>query len=47
MKNFTNQMTLSMSKVNRQTVQLILLIVSIGLFVIGAGAPCGNGGIGG
>jgi hypothetical protein len=47
MKNLTNKMTVSMSKVDRQTVQIVLLIVSISLFLIGAGAPMGNGGIGG
>ncbi len=47
MKNISRQITLSASKVDSNTIKLILLIVSISLFVLGAGAPGGSGGIGG
>jgi len=47
MKNISRQITVTASKMNSDTVKLVLLIVSISLFVLGAGAPAGSGGIGG
>jgi hypothetical protein len=43
----TRDVSLFASKIDRRTVQLILLLVSLTLFVIGAGAPMGEGGMGG
>lgn len=35
------------SKIDRNSVQLVILLFSLFLFVIGAGAPIAHGGIGG
>jgi hypothetical protein len=37
----------SASKIDRNTIQLAILLFSLFLFVIGAGAPEAHGGIGG
>lgn len=42
-----NQMLIGLSKVNSNTVKLVLLVLSMILFVLGAGAPATDGGIGG
>lgn len=47
MSKLTRDVSLFASKIDRRTVQLILLLVSLTLFVIGAGAPMGEGGMGG
>lgn len=47
MSKLTRDASLLASKIDRRTVQLILLLISLTLFVIGAGAPMGEGGMGG
>ena len=45
MKNKLILLALSAQKINRQHVQLILVIVSLAMLVLGAGAPAvGSGG---
>ena len=39
MKNLFNQLYLNAGKIDGQTIKWILLIVGLGLFAIGAGAP--------
>ena len=46
MKNKLTLLALSAQKINRQHVQLILVIVSLAMLVIGAGAPLAEGGVG-
>jgi hypothetical protein len=46
MKNYFNQIVLSVSKLEQQHVRLALIILSLALFVIGAGAPEIGGEIG-
>ena len=46
MKNKLTLLVLSVQKINRQQVQLILVIVSLAMLVIGAGAPIAEGGVG-
>jgi hypothetical protein len=46
MKNKLALLALSTQKINRQHVQLILVIVSLAMLVIGAGAPLADGGTG-
>lgn len=46
MKNKLALFALSTKKINRQHVQMILIIVSLALLVIGAGAPLDGGGPG-
>ena len=45
MKKMMNQLYVNVSKLDGQKVQFILLIVALGLFVIGAGAPDAPGGL--
>jgi hypothetical protein len=45
MKDLINRTTLFAGKIDRRTIQLILIILSLSLLVIGAGAP-GGGGLG-
>ncbi len=45
--NMKNQLTLALTKIDGNLVKLIILVVSLTLFVLGAGAPAGDGGIGG
>jgi hypothetical protein len=47
MKHLSNEITLRISKLDRNSVQLILLLVTLGMLVIGAGAPVSSGGPGG
>ncbi len=47
MQHISNQLVLNAHKVNGNTIKLILLIVSLTLFVLGAGAPTSGGGTGG
>lgn len=42
-----NQFVLSLSKIDRNVIRLVILVISLTLFVLGAGAPAGDGGIGG
>jgi hypothetical protein len=44
MKSQMTNLILSGGRINRQHIQFILLILSLGLLVIGAGAPAGAGG---
>jgi|GEM_PF-1654539 len=46
MKNTVRNITLAASKVDARTIRFILLVVSLTAFVLGAGAPSGDGGIG-
>jgi len=46
MNGLINRTTLLAGKIDRRHIQLILLILSLPLLVIGAGAP-GDGGLGG
>ncbi|MBN2386422.1 MAG: hypothetical protein JXB85_05340 [Anaerolineales bacterium] len=45
MKGKLSQINLFVSKINRQHVQIILVLLTLALFVLGAGAP-DDGGIG-
>ena len=46
MKNKLAFLAFSAQKINRQHVQLILMIVSLAMLVIGVGAPLAEGGVG-
>lgn len=46
MKNQLNRIVLTASKLDQQHVRLVLIILSLALFVIGAGAPAIGGEIG-
>jgi hypothetical protein len=46
MKNKLALLAFSAQKINRQHVQLILVIVSLAMLVIGTGAPYADGGVG-
>lgn len=47
MKTLFCEVSLFVSKVNRQHIQLFLLVLTLSLFVLGAGAPAAEGGTGG
>jgi hypothetical protein len=44
MKNKFAQFALSAQKINRQHVQLVLVLVSLAMLVLGVGAPLAGGG---
>ena len=44
MKNKIASLALSASKINRQHIQLVLVIVSLAMLVLGIGAPSDGGG---
>ena len=46
MKNFRNQMTVLISRVNRRHVQFFMVLLYLTLFVLGAGAPGAENDIG-
>ena len=46
MKNKLAILTLSAQKINRQHVQLIFVLVSLAMLVLGTGAPTDGGGVG-
>jgi hypothetical protein len=46
MKSKFTLVAISALKINRQHVQFILVIVSLAMLVIGAGAPLADGGVG-
>jgi len=46
MKNKLALLNLSAQKINRQHLQLILVIVSLALLILGTGAPTDGGGVG-
>ncbi len=46
MKNKLTLLAFSLQNINRQHIQVILVIVSLAMLVIGAGAPLMEGGVG-
>ena len=46
MKNKLALLALSAQKINRQHLQLVFVLVSLAILVIGAGAPLMEGGVG-
>ena len=44
MKNKLTLIALSAQKINRQHVQLVLVLVSLAMLVVGVGAPLAGGG---
>ncbi len=44
MKNKLTLLALSAQKINRQHIQLVLVLVSLVMLVLGAGAPIADGG---
>jgi len=46
MKDTVRQLTYKVSQLDRQHVQIFVLIVTLALFVLGAGAPISGGGPG-
>jgi hypothetical protein len=46
MKNKLALLAFSTQKINRQYVQIILVIVSLAVLVLGTGAPLAGGGVG-
>lgn len=46
MKNKLALLTLSAQKINRQHLQLIFVLVSLAMLVLGTGAPTDGGGVG-
>lgn len=46
MKDTIRQLTLKVSQLDRSTIHVILLVVVLTLFVLGAGAPAAGGGPG-
>ncbi len=46
MKNKLTLLALSAQKINRQHVQLVFVLVSLAMLVLGTGAPLDGGGVG-
>ena len=46
MKNKLALLAFSAQKINRQHVQLVFVIVSLAMLVLGTGAPLADGGVG-
>ena len=46
MKNKLSLLVLSVSKINRQHIQLIFVVVTLAMLVLGVGAPDDGGGVG-
>ena len=46
MKNKLALLAFSAQKINRQHVQLVLVIISLAMLVLGTGAPLADGGVG-
>lgn len=44
MKNTLNHLVLSASKINRQHIQMVFVLVSLAMLVLGLGAPEDGGG---
>ena len=44
MKRVMNNITVASQSINSQHVRLIWLVLSVGLFILGAAAPGGDGG---
>lgn len=47
MEKSIRQISLNLGKMDQRNIRLVLVILSLILFVIGAGAPATGGGIGG
>ena len=47
MKKISSKITLISSKINRRQLQTVLVLVTLALLVLGAGAPGMDGGVGG
>ncbi len=47
MKHIIHNLTISASKLDRRHLQLLLLVLTLSLFVLGAGAPGAGGSPGG
>jgi len=43
MKNKINSLVLSVSKINREHIQVFLVVLSLAMFVLGVGAPDDGG----
>ncbi len=46
MKHTIRDLTLALGRLDRRHMQLVLMVLALVLFVLGAGAPEGGGGIG-
>lgn len=46
MKNQLTLLALSAQKINRQHLQLVFVLVSLAMLVLGTGAPSAEGGVG-
>jgi len=46
MKNIVRDINVQISRIDRRHIQLAVLILSLSLFVLGAGAPDADGGVG-
>jgi len=46
MKNTFARLAVSASKINRQHIQLVLVVVALAMLVLGAGAPADGGSTG-
>jgi hypothetical protein len=46
MKNFVRDINTMVCRIDRRHIQLAVLILSLSLFVLGAGAPDADGGVG-
>ncbi len=47
MKTIVRELTLAFSRVDRRTIQLIIIVLSLVMFILAAGAPAVDGGFGG
>ncbi len=47
MKSFIEKFSLSAGKINRRHIQVFLVLLTLSMLVLGAGAPGMSGGIGG
>jgi hypothetical protein len=47
MNKFIQKLSLSISKIDRRHIQLLIVLVTLSLLVLGAGAPAISGGSGG
>lgn len=46
MKNKLALLALSAQKINRQHIQLVFVLISLALLILGTGAPLADGGVG-
>ncbi|MCL4562791.1 MAG: hypothetical protein M1281_19530 [Chloroflexi bacterium] len=47
MKSIARDITLAISRVDRRTIQMVVIILSLAMFLLTAGAPASDGGFGG